>query len=157
MKSYFQVLLSVLLCQTAGVIGSTFTFSSIPNWYMYLNKASFNPPNWVFGPVWLTLYTLMGIAAYLVWKKRKTNKKAKFALNIFIFQLIFNLLWSIVFFGAHQIFFGLIIIIILWLSILITIVKFWQVSKAAALLLLPYLLWVSIATSLNYFVFILNR
>jgi benzodiazapine receptor len=156
MKKFFQVLLSIFLCQTAGIIGSAFTFSSIPNWYAHLNKASFNPPNWVFGPVWLTLYTLMGIAAFLIWEKRKTNKQTKIALNMFIFQLILNSLWSIVFFGAHQIFFGLVIIVVLWLAILATIVKFRPISKVAAFLLLPYLLWVSVATSLNYFVFILN-
>jgi benzodiazapine receptor len=156
MKKFFQVLISILLCQGAGIIGSAFTFSSIPNWYAHLNKASFNPPNWVFGPVWLTLYTLMGIAAFLIWEKRKTNKQTKIALNMFIFQLILNSLWSIVFFGAHQIFFGLAIIVVLWLAILATIVKFRPISKTAAFLLLPYLLWVSVATSLNYFVFILN-
>jgi translocator protein len=156
MKRYFQVLISILLCQAAGVIGSAFTFSSIPNWYAHLNKASFNPPNWVFGPVWLTLYTLMGIAAFIIWEKRKSNKKVLSALQIFIVQLVINSLWSIVFFGAHQIFMGLIIILAMWFLILLTIIKFWPISKAAGILLVPYLLWVSIATSLNYFVFILN-
>jgi translocator protein len=156
MKKFFQVIISILLCQTAGIIGSAFTLSSIPNWYAHLNKASYNPPNWIFGPAWLVLYTLMGIAVFLVWEKRKTNKKALLALQIFILQLVINSLWSIVFFGAHQVFMGLVIILVMWLLILLTIIKFLPISKAAGLLLVPYLLWVSIATSLNYFVFILN-
>jgi tryptophan-rich sensory protein len=82
MKRIGQAILSIIICQFVGIIGSIFTVSSIPNWYANLNKASFNPPNWVFGPVWLTLYTLMGIAAFLIWEKRKTNKKVNFALQI---------------------------------------------------------------------------
>lgn len=156
MKRIGRMFLSIILCQFAGIIGSIFTVSSIPNWYAYLNKASFNPPNWVFGPVWLTLYTLMGIAVFLVWEKRKTNKKASFALKIFVVQLVINSLWSIIFFGWHQVLLALITILAMWILILFTIIKFWPISRTAGILLVPYLLWVSIATSLNYFVFILN-
>ena len=156
LKKVGQVLLAILVCQSAGIIGSVFTVSSIPTWYANLNKASFNPPNWVFGPVWLTLYTLMGIAAFLIWDKRKSNKKVNFALKIFIIQLVVNSLWSIIFFGWHQVLLALITIIVMWLLILFTIIKFWPISKTAGILLVPYLLWVTIATSLNYFVLILN-
>lgn len=156
MKRIGQMILAVILCQLAGIIGSVFTVSSIPTWYADLNKASFNPPNWVFGPVWLTLYTLMGIAAFLVWEKRKNNQKVNFALKIFVIQLIINSLWSIIFFGWHQVLLALVTILVMWALILFTIIKFWPISKTAGILLLPYLLWVSIATSLNYFILVLN-
>ena len=156
MKKFFQVLVSILLCQTAGIIGSIFTVSSIPTWYASLNKASFNPPNWVFGPVWLTLYTLMGIAVFLVWDKARKKKEGRIALKIFAIQLLLNTLWSIIFFGYQQIFLALFNIVILWLFILLTIKQFWPISRIAGILLIPYLLWLSLATSLNYFVYILN-
>lgn len=156
MKKFFQVLISILLCQAAGIIGSLFTVSSIPVWYANLNKASFNPPNWVFGPVWLTLYTSMGIAVFLVWEKGKNNKKGKTALEIFFLQLILNSLWSIIFFGWHQVLLALVTILVMWALILLTIIKFWPISKIAGILLMPYLLWVSLASVLNYFVLVLN-
>jgi tryptophan-rich sensory protein len=148
--------LFVLLCLAAGAIGSIFTFSSIPGWYATLNKPVFTPPNWVFGPVWTTLYVLMGIAAYLVFRKGMKQKGVKDALMVFIVQLILNVLWSILFFGLHSPLYGLIGIVALWLAIALTIKKFYAISKPAVYLLVPYILWVSFAGILNLFVWILN-
>ena len=108
----------------AGVIGSFFTIPAIPTWYQTLNKPGFSPPNWVFGPVWTTLYFLMGLALYLIWQKKK-------GWTIFAIQLALNVLWSAVFFGAHSIFGGLVVIVCLWLTILATIASFWKISRPA--------------------------
>lgn len=145
----------ILLCLLAGIIGSIFTTSNIPTWYESLNKPSFNPPNWLFAPVWTTLYILMGISAFLIYKKG-LKKDIKFALGIFGLQLIFNTLWSILFFGLNSPLLGLICIIILWCLIVFTIKLFYKISKTAAYLLIPYIIWVSFATILNYFIWVLN-
>lgn len=146
---------SILLSWSAGIIGSIFTFQSISTWYVLLNKPDFNPPNYLFGPVWSVLYTLIGISFYFIWRTPKTSLRNQ-AINIFLTQLFFNGLWSIVFFGFRDIFTALIVILILWVSILMTILRFWQLNKTAAYLLLPYLLWVSIATVLNFSIWKLN-
>jgi len=151
--NWLKLIGCVLLCQFAGVIGSVFTFNNIAAWYVSLNKPFFTPPNWVFGPVWLTLYTLMGIALYLVWTAGKSNKQA---LQVFGLQLALNTLWSIVFFGAKSIALGLVVIVILWLAILWTIAKFWRIDERAGWLLVPYIVWVTIATALNAGVWLLN-
>ncbi|HSB47100.1 MAG TPA: TspO/MBR family protein [Candidatus Bilamarchaeum sp.] len=142
---------AVLICELAGVIGSVFTFSSIPTWYATLVKPDFAPPNWLFGPVWIILYAMMGVSAYLIYE---TGKKD--ALKIFGLQLALNASWSIVFFGLRSVSGGLLVIFLLWLSIALTILSFLKVSKTAAYLLIPYILWVSFASVLNYFIFILN-
>jgi len=154
--NWWKLIASILLCQLAGIIGSLATFSSITGWYLALNKPFFTPPNWVFGPVWITLYTLMGIALYLVWMQGLKKKKVKQALQIFGLQLILNSLWSIVFFGMHGLAAGLFVIVILWLAILWTIIRFWKIDKRAGWLLVPYILWVTIATALNAGVWLLN-
>ncbi|MFA5382405.1 MAG: TspO/MBR family protein [Candidatus Micrarchaeia archaeon] len=146
----------IFLCLLAGIIGSFFTASNIPTWYEGLNKPSFNPPNWLFGPVWTALYILMGISAYLIYSKGLKKKEIKFALSIFGIQLILNTLWSILFFGFKSPIFGLICILFLWVFILFTIKLFYKIDKKAAYLLIPYILWVSFATILNYFILILN-
>jgi len=146
----------VVLCELAGVIGSIFTISSIPTWYAVLRKPWFTPPNWLFGPIWLTLYFLMGISLYLVFENKRNKAKEKPALWAFGIQLFLNVLWSVLFFGMHYLFYGFIEIVLLWISIAVTIILFFKISKAAAYLLLPYILWVTIAASLNYYVFILN-
>jgi tryptophan-rich sensory protein len=151
-----RLVVAVVLCELAGVVGSVFTFPSIPTWYASLEKPSFNPPNWLFAPVWLILYALMGVAAYFVWSKGLESKGAKVALSVFVVQLFLNVLWSNVFFGLHSIFYGLVIIIALWLSIASTILAFAKVSKNAAALLFPYILWVSFAAILNYNIWLLN-
>jgi len=146
----------ILICLAAGAIGSIFTFQSIPTWYAGLNKPDFSPPNWVFGPVWTTLYIMMGIAAYLVYAKDVKKKEVRTALMVFSVQLVLNTLWSILFFGLQSPLYGLICIIALWLAIAATIWKFYGIDKNAGRLLAPYILWVSFASVLNYFIWMLN-
>lgn len=156
LKNIVLLLFCIFLCQLAGVIGSYFTINSIPTWYASLNKPSLNPPNWIFGPVWISLYTLMGISLFITWKNRKRLKGIKSTMTIFFLQLLLNTLWSIVFFGMHNIGMALVVIIFLWIFILAMIVTFFRISKSAGLLQIPYLLWVSFAIYLNYSIFILN-
>jgi translocator protein len=151
-----KLIISIIVCQCAGVIGSFSTVESISQWYAFLNKPPFNPPNWVFAPVWTILYTLMGVAAYLLWRKGLKTAGVKRALEIFLLQLALNSLWSIVFFGGRSILGGFIIIVLLWLAIFWTIVKFYRIEKPAAILLIPYILWVSFALILNAALLALN-
>lgn len=152
-----ELILAIAICQLAGVIGSIFTVSSILTWYSTLIKPSFNPPNWLFGPVWIILYTLMGFSLYLFYtSKHKKLREWKEGLAIFGVQLILNALWSVVFFGLKNPLLGLVIIILLWLSIIATLVKFYSINKNAAYILIPYFLWVSFATILNYYIYLLN-
>jgi benzodiazapine receptor len=157
MKKALSILAFVLICELAGVIGSVFTTPSIPGWYAALAKPPFNPPNWIFAPVWTTLYVLMGIAAYLVYEKGLKRKEVRKALAVFAGQLLLNTLWSVVFFGAHMILGAAVIIIILWGMIAATLWRFSRISKASAYLLVPYILWVSFATVLNISLYVLNR
>lgn len=154
MNKWIRPVITILICQMAGIIGSVFTMPSIPTWYASLNKPWFSPPNWLFGPVWITLFTLMGISLYLIWNKGLKN--VKIPLTIFGVQLILNTIWSFLFFGLKSPFIAFIEIIILWISIALTIISFYRVSKKAGLILLPYIIWVSIATALNYYIWILN-
>lgn len=153
--NWWKLIASIFLCQMAGAIGSLATFQNIAGWYLALNKPFFTPPNWVFGPVWITLYLLMGIAFFMVWNKG-LNKKTKPALQIFGIQLGLNTLWSIVFFGFQSMLGGLVTIVLLWLAIAWTIAKFWKISRPAGWLLVPYIVWVTIATALNAAVWLLN-
>lgn len=150
------LLVSILVSQLAGIVGSVFTASQIEDWYLYLAKPSFNPPNWLFGPVWIILYTLMGISLYLIWSKGYKNKNIKYGVNVFFVHLFINSLWSIVFFGLHQLGAALVIIIGLWLMIIYLISLFWKIEKTAAYLLIPYLLWVTFASFLNFSIWQLN-
>lgn len=154
-KNIPKLILSIGLCLGAGVLGSFFTVSSIPTWYTTLNKPSFSPPNWVFGPVWTLLYILMGISLYLVWASKSKVKQN--ALNLFFVQLGLNALWSIVFFGLHSPFLALLTIVALWAMIFLTIQAFLKINKISGRLLVPYLVWVSFATYLNYSIWVLNR
>ncbi|MGB3345786.1 MAG: TspO/MBR family protein [Candidatus Humimicrobiia bacterium] len=151
-----KLVISILVCQVAGLIGSLFTLSSISTWYAQLEKPTFNPPNWVFAPVWTLLFLLMGISLYLIVSKGVENKKVKTALSIFVIQLTLNMLWSFLFFGLQSLLYAFIEIIILGLAILLTIISFYKISKTAAYLLLPYVLWVSFAAVLNFSILILN-
>jgi len=151
-----KVFVFILICQLAGLIGSIFTTPAIPKWYANLRKPFFAPPDWVFAPVWITLFTLMGISAYLVYKQGFEKKKVKSSLLIFGIQLLLNIIWSVLFFGLKAPFFAFFEIIMLWLVILFNIVGFYTVSKRAALLLIPYILWVSFAALLNISIAILN-
>jgi tryptophan-rich sensory protein len=148
--------LFVALCLIAGAIGGLATYPAIAGWYAALNKPSFNPPNWVFGPVWTVLYVLMGIAAYFIYRAGLKKPAVRGSLAIFGVQLGLNVLWSLLFFGLHSPLYGLLCIVVLWLAIAATIIKFYRISKAAGLLLVPYILWVSFASLLNYYVWILN-
>ncbi len=156
LNSFFKLITTIIISELAGIIGSVFTTSSIAGWYSTLSKPAFNPPSFIFGPVWTTLYLLMGIAAFLVWKKGLDRKDVKIALGIFIGQLILNTLWSIIFFGLHSPDAAFIEIIFLWLAIVATIIAFAKISKSAAWLFAPYILWVSFAAFLNYSIWMLN-
>ncbi|PIR63241.1 MAG: TspO protein [Candidatus Pacebacteria bacterium CG_4_9_14_3_um_filter_40_12] len=151
------LLSSILLSQLAGAIGSIFTASSIPTWYATLTKPFFNPPNWLFGPVWITLYTLMGIALYIVWNKANASKKKNyFPVWLFLAHLVINTLWSIIFFGVKDLLAALLTIFLLWGMIFALIKMFYKIEKKAAYLLYPYLAWVSFATLLNAALLLLN-
>jgi len=152
----FKLIIAIVVSELAGIIGSVFTTSSIAGWYAGIVKPALNPPAWVFGPVWTTLFALMGIAAFLIWKKGLDRRDVKIALGIFIGQLVLNTLWSIIFFGLHSPGSALIEIIFLWLAILATIVAFYKISKPAAWFLVPYIAWVSFAGYLNYAIWALN-
>lgn len=149
---------SIGVCFFIAFLGSAITLPSISTWYATLDKPFFSPPNWIFGPVWTTLYFLMGIALYLVIsdKKKVIRKQARTAVFVFGVQLIFNLLWSLVFFGLHQPLLAFIVIVALWYSIFMTIKYFYKISKPAAYLLIPYIGWVSFASILNLAIAVLN-
>jgi len=140
----------------AGVVGSVATVSAIPTWYMGLTKPSFNPPNYLFGPVWIILYTLMGIAWYLIWVKGTKKREVLFAVKFFGVHLVINALWSLIFFGLKDVGMALIVIVVLWGMIGYLIRLFYKIEKNAAYLLLPYWAWVSFATLLNLSIFWLN-
>jgi len=148
-QDIIKLVVSIIACQLAGLIGSVFTTPAIPTWYAALQKPAFTPPNWLFAPAWLTLYLLMAIAAFLIWRRGLAQKEVKTALLIFAIQLILNALWSVAFFGLKSPLAGIIVIALLWVAILLTILRFFRLSAAAGALLLPYILWVSFAAALN--------
>jgi len=152
-----KLLICLAVVLLAGGIGSLATTKAIPTWYKGLNKPSFNPPDWLFGPAWTTLYLLMAVAAFLVWKHGLGAAGVKLALAVFLAQLLLNALWSILFFGLRSPLLGLVDIIVLWLAILATIVLFFRVSIPAGVLLLPYIAWVTFAAVLNAAILRLNR
>lgn len=150
-----KLILSIVLCVSLGSVGGLVTVSEIPTWYASLNKPSFNPPNWLFGPVWTILYLLMGISVYMIWKQPVSKERNK-ALQVFILQFILNFCWSFIFFGLHATGWALIEMIALWILILLSILHFAKHSKTAAWLLVPYILWVSFALLLNAVIWKLN-
>jgi len=152
-----KLVLSIVICQGAGFLGSLATTPSIATWYKSLAKPSFSPPNAVFGPVWITLYLMMAVALFLVWKRGAATAGVKSALVLFFVQLALNTLWSVLFFGLHQPGWAFIEIVGLWVFILLTLLAFWRISLPAGLLLVPYLLWVSFASALNFTIWRLNR
>jgi len=150
----FKFAASIGVCQFAGTIGSIFTASTVSSWYPTLIKPNFSPPSWLFAPVWVLLYFLMGISLYLIWQNRaRDNKKS---LIIFGIQLILNVFWSFLFFGLRSPLYGLIDILFLLAAIILTIVLSFKISSYAAILLIPYLAWVCFATILNYSIITLN-
>ena len=154
--NYWKLAISIVACQLAGVIGSFATSSSVTTWYPELIKPTFNPPSWLFAPVWIILYALMGVALYMVWDKGIKTKQSKWAIKLFGFQLGLNSLWSVLFFGLKNPLLAFLEIIILWTAILLMIMAFRRISKPAAYLLIPYILWVSFAAILNFSLFYLN-
>lgn len=147
---------SIALCQAAGIVAALATAQSVRTWYPTLAKPSFTPPNWLFGPVWILLYALMGIALYLVWQRAQEGLEVRKALVVFFVQLLLNVLWSFIFFGLQSPFWALIEILVLWLFILATIAIFWKISRAASVLLVPYSVWVTYAAALTYALWRLN-
>lgn len=156
MKKIFTLLFFILTSQLVGFIGSIFTRKSIENWYVFLNKPSFNPPNWVFMPVWTVLYFMMGTSAFLVYQKMESNSLAKTSLIVFFIHLIFNLTWTLAFFGLRNPFLAFVNIIVLLIFIVVLIFLFYKIDKIASFLLIPYLLWVSFATILNFSIWKIN-
>jgi len=156
MVSIYKIVVAVGVSELTGVLGALFTYPSLSTWYASLQKPSFVPPNWIFFPVWVTLYTLMGIAAYLVWDKGLRARAVRTSLSLFALQLVLNFLWTFIFFGLHSLLYGLVEIVMLWIVIALTMISFSRVSKAAGLLLLPYIVWISIAGTLNYYLWLLN-
>ena len=155
-KQLTYIAISVTVCLTIGFLSSFATQSSVNDWYLELNKPNFNPPNWIFAPVWTVLYVMMGVAAGIVWAKGFYHIWVKTALYHFGIQLLFNALWSIIFFGFKNPFAALLVILALLVLLIFTIKWFKVVSNTAALLLIPYLLWVCFATALNYKIWELN-
>ncbi|MEO5924851.1 MAG: TspO/MBR family protein [Bryobacteraceae bacterium] len=145
----------IALCLAAGGLGSLATSAKIPTWYATLAKPSWNPPNWLFAPVWTTLFVLMAVAAWMVWTRR-AQASASAALVLFAVQLVLNTLWSFLFFGAENPGAAMLEIVVLWIAIAATIWTFRKISSPAAWLLAPYLAWVSFASCLNYAIWQLN-
>jgi tryptophan-rich sensory protein len=157
LKEFIQLILAIIICNSVGVIGSVFTISSVDTWYAMLEKPFFSPPNWLFGPVWILLYTLMGISVFLILQKGWKKKQVKRAVGIFGFQLFLNAIWTPIFFGAHMISFAFAIILLLFAAIVATMRAFFPESRTAGWLLLPYLAWVGFAAVLNGSLWLLNK
>lgn len=157
MKNWVKAIISLALPQLAGLAGAAFTETDEGSWYRALQKPSWNPPGWLFAPVWTTLYILMGISFYIVWKSTADKRLKRPAMLVWILQLVFNLFWTVIFFYAHQPGYAFAEIAILWLLILFTIFLFARINKPAAWLLVPYISWVSFAAILNYTIWGLNK
>jgi benzodiazapine receptor len=152
-----KLIVSIVACEGAGGIGAIFTTPAIPTWYAGLKKPAFTPPKSVFGPIWITLYLLMGIAVFLVWREGLGQEGVTIAFAVFWVQLVLNILWSVIFFRLKSLLGGMALIFLLWIAILVTIIMFFGVSPIAGGLLIPYIIWVSIATNLNIQIWKLNR
>jgi tryptophan-rich sensory protein len=158
MPKIAKLLIMVAVCVAVGYVSGMVTRESVTTWYPTLEKPSFNPPNWLFAPVWTALYIIMGIAGALVWDRIDTDEEnVKKGLRFFFIQLVLNALWSYLFFGLKNPMIALVEIILLWLMIYETFVQFHKVNKTAAYLFIPYLLWVTFAMVLNGSIWWLNR
>jgi len=155
-KDVIKLIVSIAVPLLAGGVGAVVTTPAISTWYVTLNKPWFTPPGWLFGPVWTLLYILMGLALFLVWRSPKSRTR-DIGIALFAVQLAVNVFWSFAFFGLENTLYGVLTIIPLWVLIAATIFQFYKVSKGAAFLMVPYILWVSIATALNTSVYLLNR
>ena len=157
MKNWLKAFVSLALPQVAGLSAAAFTVTGDGSWYRTILKPWWNPPGWLFAPVWTTLYILMGIAFFIIWKSVADKKAKRTAMAFWIVQLVFNFFWTIIFFYAQQIGYALAEMVLLWLLIFITIFLFARISKLAAWLLVPYISWVSFALMLNYAIWELNK
>ena len=160
MKNIRNLLIAIFVSEFIGILGSVFTISALPKWYANLSKPPFTPPNWIFAPVWIILYLLMGIALYLVLETKNQNMHNKetktLAVRVFGIQLFLNLLWSVLFFGLRSPTSGMLGIVALWIMVLFTIYYFSIISKKASLLLIPYILWITFAMMLNFWIMLFN-
>jgi len=152
--NYIKLIFSLVLTLVAGFIGSFFTTPYIASWYAHINKPTFIPPNWLFGPVWTLLFIMMGISLYLIWQSKGNSQTA---IIVFFIQLALNILWSFLFFKSQSPLYAFIEIIILWFAILATIWQFNKINHIASILLIPYICWVSFAAFLNLSVYLLNK
>ncbi|SFS40567.1 TspO/MBR family protein [Mucilaginibacter polytrichastri] len=150
-------IISLTITLVIGFVASVFTRPEIPTWYQAIHKPSFTPPSWLFPIAWTSMYIMIATAAYLVWKRRNRTAFYSFTRGIYFVQLLLNFSWSIVFFGMHQILGALVIILLLWVFIIFNLYNFSKFSRAAGWLFLPYLLWVSYASVLNFSIYMLNR
>lgn len=157
MKNFFRLIFSIIACELIGFATIPVTLSSIPTWYARLIKPSINPPDWIFGPVWTILYALMGISLFLISKAKTKKDLRKQAIRFFTVQLLFNFLWSLLFFGGHSPVLGLLDIIALLIALSLTLFFFWKISKKAFYILFPYFVWVCFATVLNASIVFLNK
>jgi len=154
-KSFWRLLLSLAIPLSAGVLGSLFTAPAVRSWYLTINRPVWIPPSWLFGPVWTALFIMMGVALYLIWSTKMSNR-VRMSLKLFAAQLVLNVLWSVLFFGMGNFWLAFGEILVLWIFILITIVSFEKVNKVASWLMVPYLLWVTFASYLNFTIASLN-
>ncbi|MBN1622679.1 MAG: tryptophan-rich sensory protein [Endomicrobiales bacterium] len=152
-----KLFICLIIVSCVALTGSFFVSPAALDWHAGLQKPVFNPPSWLFGPVWTVLYLLMAVSAFLVWRKGLDTAAGKTAAAAFVLQLVFNGLWTPIFFGLRLPLVALGDIVILWLAVFATITSFWKVSKLAAVLLIPYIVWVSFAAVLNAFIYMLNR
>ncbi len=158
MNKISRIAIVVIICLAVGYLSGMVTRASITTWYPTLVKPSFNPPNWIFAPVWTSLYVMMGVAAGLIWNQITTQKLAVTkALQFFTIQLVLNALWSYLFFGLHNLMLATIEVVLLWLMIFETYSQFAKINKTASYLMLPYLAWVSFASVLTASIWWLNR
>jgi tryptophan-rich sensory protein len=155
-SNILKLIASLVIPLAIGAIAGISTSKAIPGWYETLNKPSFNPPNWIFGPVWTTLYFLMGISLFLVWRQNASRERNN-AILVFITQLVLNFCWSFLFFHFHQIGLALVDIVLLWLCIFLMILLFYKIKPVAAYINIPYILWVTFATLLNAAYYFLNK
>lgn len=155
-SQFFKFLVSLALPLCSGAIAGIYTAEAVPGWFETLNRPSFNPPNWIFGPVWTALYLIMGISLFLIWKQ-DSSKERSLAIFVFVLQLALNFCWSFIFFYFNMIGLALIEIILLWVCIMIMFVLFYKIKPMAAYINIPYLAWVTFATVLNAGYYLLNR
>ena len=156
MKSLsFKIIVCAIICLTLGTLSGFSTMHEITNWYQFLIKPSFNPPNWIFGPVWTLLYLMMGVSLGIIWHSTLEGRKK--AMQLFAVQFVLNLGWSFLFFNLHMLGIAFVEIIAMLIAIIFTIFAFYKVNKTASFLLIPYLCWVSFASFSNISIWLLNK